>query len=148
MPIWFIGGHDLLYWETFQKHLHMEYISLSWPDIPELVVHNHDFLDSGLLLTSKVLNKVFLVVKLNPSLRKCRNRLHDPANRCNCVTTDLGYVPFVVIAIQSFPYSWLITEFVTRVRHLYVTCWAEIPIASGVRFARSLVFCVVFCRSL
>jgi hypothetical protein len=23
---------------TFQKHLHMEYISLSWYDIPELVV--------------------------------------------------------------------------------------------------------------
>ena len=118
MRICFIGGHDLLYWETFQKHRHMEYISLSWPDIPELEVHNHDFLDSGLLLTIKILNKVFLVVKLNPSLRKCCDRHHNPANRCNCVTTDLGYVPFVVIAIRSFPYSWLITEFVARVTHV------------------------------
>ena len=32
-----------------------------------------------------------------------------------CVTTDHGYVPFVVITIRSFPHSWLITGSVTRV---------------------------------
>ena len=31
-----------------------------------------------------------------------------------CVTNDHGYVPFVVNTSQSFPHSWLITGFVTR----------------------------------
>ena len=35
--------------------------------------------------------------------------------RSICVTNDHGYVSFVVITIQSFPHSWLVTEFVTRV---------------------------------
>jgi hypothetical protein len=37
----FINGqpsHDENYVATFQQHLHMEYISLNWYDIPELVV--------------------------------------------------------------------------------------------------------------
>jgi hypothetical protein len=33
-PLWTFH----LYVETFQQHLHIEYISLSWSDIPELVV--------------------------------------------------------------------------------------------------------------
>jgi hypothetical protein len=35
-PLWTF----YLYAATFQQHLHMEYISLSWYDIPELVVPN------------------------------------------------------------------------------------------------------------
>jgi hypothetical protein len=34
-PLWTF----LSYVATFQQHLHMEYISLRWYDIPELVVH-------------------------------------------------------------------------------------------------------------
>jgi len=64
----------------------------------------HDFLDRGLLLTSKLLIQRFLVVKLQRSLRKFYSCHHDHR-----------YVPFVVITIRSFPYSWLITGFVTRV---------------------------------
>ena len=63
----------------------------------------HDFLDRGSLLTSKLLNQRFLVIKLQRSLRKFYGCHHDHR-----------YVPFVVITIRSFPYSWLITGFVTR----------------------------------
>jgi hypothetical protein len=50
---------------SLQQHLHLEYISRSWSDIPY-----HDFLDRGLLLTRKQLNQVFLVVKLKSLLGK------------------------------------------------------------------------------
>ena len=52
---------------TFLQHLILEYVYPSWCDIPELVAPNLDFLDRGLLLTGKLLNAVFLVVKLNSS---------------------------------------------------------------------------------
>jgi hypothetical protein len=63
-----------LYVATFQQHLQMEYISLSWYDIPEL--------DRGLLLTRKLLNQGFLLVKLKSSLRKFYGRHHDLVDRC------------------------------------------------------------------
>jgi hypothetical protein len=47
---------------------------------------------------------------------------------------------------QSFPHSWLITELVTRVTRLELM--SSPPVFSGVRVARSLVFYVMFCRSL
>ena len=40
----------------------------------------HDLLDRGLLLTRKLLNQGFLVVKLKSSLRKCYGRHHDLVN--------------------------------------------------------------------
>jgi hypothetical protein len=60
-----------------------------------------DFLDRGLLLTRKVLNQGFLLVKLKSSLQSI------------CITNDHGYVPLVVSTTFSFPHSWLITWFVT-----------------------------------
>ena len=75
-----------------------------------------------------------------------------------CFTNDHGYVPFVGLAIKSFPHSWLITGCVTR-----VTWWmphveqdlftlpehlSSLPVLSGVHVARSLVFCVMFFISL
>jgi len=36
-----------LYVAAFQQHLHMEYISLSWYDIPELLVHIRNSLIEG-----------------------------------------------------------------------------------------------------
>jgi hypothetical protein len=76
------------------------------------------------------------------------------------VTNDHRYVQFVLIIIWPYPNSWLIIEFETRVtlqvplveqelltfpEHL-----CSLLIFSGVRFsvAQSLVFYVVFCRSL
>ena len=35
--------------------------------------------------------------------------------RNNCVINDNGYVPFVVITIQSFPHTWLVTRVTRRV---------------------------------
>ena len=71
----------------------MEYISLSWSDIPKFVVHIHDFLDRGFLHPLKLLNQGHLVVMLKLSLLKFY--------RCGLsVTNDNRYVPFVVIAIH------------------------------------------------
>jgi hypothetical protein len=45
---------------------------------------------------------------------------------CNiCVTNDHRYVPLVVSTSQSFPHSWFITRFVTRVKQ-----WVSIVMAS------------------
>jgi hypothetical protein len=55
----------------------MVYISLSWYNIPELVVHIRYFLDRGLLLTRKLLNQGFLLAKLRSSLRKFYGRHYD-----------------------------------------------------------------------
>ena len=68
------------------------------------------------------------------------------------------YALFVVIIIRSFPHSWLITGFVTRetqwvphVEQKLLTLpdhTSSPPVISGVHVARSLVFCVMFYRSL
>ena len=54
------------------------------------------------------------------------------------------------ITSRSFPHSWLVIDIVTRVtrRVSLVEQQMFTPIISGVRVTRSLVFCVVFCRSL
>ena len=66
-----------------------------------------------------------------------------------------GYVPLVVSTSWSFPHSWLITGFVARVTRrveLELTTLPEHmrthPVFVGVCVARSLVFCVVFGRSI
>jgi hypothetical protein len=62
---------------TFQHHLHMEYIYSS-----QLIRYSRacssyqDFLDRGLLLTRKLLNQAFLLVKLKSSCRKVYGRHH------------------------------------------------------------------------
>jgi hypothetical protein len=68
------------------------------------------------------------------------------------------YVPFVVIAIRSFPHSWLITGCVTRVTRRVSHVEQELltllehrsspPIFSSVYVPRSLVFCAMLNRSL
>jgi hypothetical protein len=74
-----------------------------------------DFLDRGLVLTRKLMNQWFLLVKLKSSLRKFYGRHHDLVDRYGIsVTNDHGYVPFVVSISRSFPHSRLITGFVTR----------------------------------
>jgi len=69
-----------------------------------------------------------------------------------CVTNDNGYVQLVVNTSRSFPHSWLITRFVTR-----LTWWVPLvkqellplpehvsspPVFSGVHVTRSAVLCV------
>jgi hypothetical protein len=75
-----------------------------------------------------------------------------------CVTNDHGYIPLVVSTSRSFPHSWLITRFRTRLTRRVPLVEQELPthprhlssppVLSGVRVTRSLVFCVMFCRSL
>ena len=71
----------------------MEYISVSWSDISELV---------GLFMIP------LLEVIPSKSLRSWQLR-----NVCD--TKNHKYVPFVVITIWSFSRSWFITEIVARV---------------------------------
>jgi hypothetical protein len=59
------------------------------------------------------------------------------------VTKEQGYVPLVVNTFRSFPHSCLITRFV---QVPLVEQEMHTPVFSGVRVARPLVFCVVFCR--
>jgi hypothetical protein len=117
-PLWTFH----LYVATFQQHLHMEYMSLSWYDIPELLVPIR-IAHRGLLLTRKQLNQGFLWVKLKSSLRKFYGRHHDMVDRYGIsVTNDHGYVPLVVNTFRSFPHSWLITRFVTRLTRSLGLC--------------------------
>ena len=70
------------------------------------------------------------------------------------ITNDHRYVPLVVSTCRSFSRSWLITrvtrqvslveqELSTLLEHL-----SSLPVFREVNVARSLVFCVMFCRSL
>ena len=112
-----------------------------------------DVLDRGLQLTRKLLNQWFLLGKLKWSLRKFLSWLGWPIWN-TCVTNDHGYVPLVVKTSQSFPHSWLITGFVTRLtrrvplveqeRFTLPKHLSSPPIFSGVRVTRSLVLCVCF----
>ena len=65
-----------------------------------------DFLDRGLLLTRKLLNQGFLLVKLKSSLRKFYGRHHDLVYRygISVTTNDHGYVSLVIRTARSFPY--------------------------------------------
>jgi hypothetical protein len=78
-----------------------------------------------------------------------------------CVTHDHGYIPLVVSTSRSFPHSWLITGFATRLTRRVPHKEQELPtlpehtssppVFSGVRVIRSLVWCVCFvdrCLSL
>ena len=74
------------------------------------------------------------------------------------VTNDHRYDPLVVNTSWSFPHSWLITGFVTRVQRRVPLVEQELlilpghlsspPVFSGVRVTRSLVLCIMLCRSL
>ena len=71
-----------------------------------------------------------------------------------CVTNDHGYVPFAVITIHSYPHSVTYHRGCNMSSTTGVTCVAETanppgaheltPVCSGVRIARSLVFCAIF----
>jgi hypothetical protein len=108
-----------------------------------------------LLLTRKLLNQGFLLVKLKSSLPEYYRRHHDLVDRYGIsVTNDHGYVPLVVNTSRSFPRSRLITGFVTRLTRRVPLVEQELltllehlsspPVFSGVRVTRSLVLYVCF----
>ena len=68
---------------------------------------------------------------------------------------DIRHGPFVVNTIQSFPHSWLIIRFVTKVTnrcHMWsrnhIHFWSTPVHPCGVCVARTLVFCLMSCKSL
>jgi hypothetical protein len=70
-----------------------------------------------------------------------------------CVTNYHRYVPLIVNTSRSFPHSWLITGFVTRLKRLVPLVEQELltlpehlslPVFSGVRVTRSLALYVCF----
>ena len=75
-------------------------------------------------------------------------------NSLTGITNDHGYVPLVVNTSQSFPHSWIITGFVTRLTRQVPLVEQELltllehlslpPVFSGVCVIRSLVLCVCF----
>jgi hypothetical protein len=82
-------------------------VSLSWCDIPALVVPSMISLIKGCWQQArKLLNQEFLVVKL-----KSYHRYHDFVNRFGISELQMTtwYVLPVVITIRFFPHSWLIT---------------------------------------
>ena len=86
--------------------MHEGYIILSSYDIPELVVFIYMVLvDRGLMLTRKLLNQGFLVVKYFKNLIIA----NITWSRNICVTNKHEYALFVVIPVQSFPHSRLTT---------------------------------------
>jgi hypothetical protein len=113
-----------------------------------------NFLDRELLLTRKLLNQGFPLIKLKSSLRKFYSRHHDLVDRYGiCVINDHGYVPLVANTSRSFPQSRLITGFVTRLIRRVPLVKQELltlpehlrsPVFSGVRVTRSLVLYVCF----
>jgi hypothetical protein len=110
-----------------------------------------------LLLTRKQLNQGFLLVKLKSWLRRFYGRHLGWPLWNICVTNDHGYVPLVVNTSRSFPRSWLITGFVTRLTWRVSLVEQELPtlpvhlssppVFSGVRVTRSLVLYVCFVDS-
>ena len=115
-----------------------------------------DFWDGGFLLTRKLLNQGFLLAKLKSLLRFL---LRSPpwlgwALWNICVTSNHGHVAFVAITSRSFPHSWHMTGFVTRLTRRVLLVEQERPTLpehmssssrfSGVRVTRYLVLCVCF----
>jgi hypothetical protein len=83
---------SILYIATFQQHLHMEYIYISqviW--YSKACGSYNDFLDWRALLTRKLLNKGFLMIKLKASLRTFYGRHHELVNSYGLsqMTTDM-----------------------------------------------------------
>ena len=100
-----------LYVATFQQHLHMEYIYLSWSDIPELVI---PMMISLIEANKEATEQGFLMGKLKSSSFTVPT-MTWPNDGIYCVTNDHGYVPFDVVIIRSYYNSWVIFRFLTRV---------------------------------
>ena len=133
----------------------MKYISLSWYDIPDFVV------PIRISLTRVAANKEateprvpFGKVEIITSKTLRSPPWLDWPLWDICVTNDHGYVTLVVNTSRSFPHSWLITGFVTRLTGRVPLVEQELltrleqlsspPVLSGVRVTRSLVLYVCF----
>jgi hypothetical protein len=134
------------------------YISQLIRCFPRTYCSEQDVLDWRLLLTRKLLKQGFLLVNLKSSLRKFYNRHHDLVNRYEIsVSHTTTYVPIVVDTSRSSPHPRLAIGCVTRVTRrvplvepilLTPQHMCSPLVFSGVRVARSLFVCVLFCRAM
>ena len=135
---------------NIQQNLHMKNIYLSSDPKFQTFGSYQDVLERGLLLTKKLLNQWFILVKL-----KSYGRHHNLVNRYGlCVTNAHGYVEHFPGLSSLMTYHWVYNqsnttgalveqELFVLPEHLHSP-----QVVTEVRAARSLVFCVVFCRSL
>ena len=120
----------------------------------------HDNHDRGLLLTRKLLNQGFLVVKLKSSLRKFYGHHNDLVNRQGISVSQmttyflrLNHKP-VLFSFMTHHRVCNTTGATRQVQHaqqeLYHLSVAPefTPVISGVHVARFFIFCILFCRSL
>jgi hypothetical protein len=127
-------------------------------DISQLIRYSRacgsykDFLDRGLLLTWKLLNQGFLLLKLKSLLRTFYGCHHDLGDRYGISVSRVCSTCRKHFQFRSFPYSWLVNGFVTRLTRWVLLVEQELPTLlehmssptgfSGVRVTRSLVLCV------
>ena len=150
-PLWTFHS----YVATFQLHLHMEYISLSSYEIPELVIPIRISLIEGCCLQGSYWTKgsSCKVEVITSKILRSPPWLGWPLWNI-CASNDHGYVPLVVKTSWSFPHSRLITGFVTRLTRWVPVVEQEMltfpehmsspPVFSGVRVTRSLTLYVCF----
>jgi hypothetical protein len=93
----------------------MTCISLNWYNIPMIFISYHDFLDKELLITGKLPNQGFLVVKSTSSPRMPYGNHDNSVDHYVCVTDNHRYVPFGVITIWPFRRSCLIIVVLAKV---------------------------------
>jgi hypothetical protein len=110
-----------------------------------------------------VLDVVYVLFHKGQRISKGQSKMDNPEKMTPrlswplwniCVTNDHGYVPLVVNTSRSFPRSWHITGFVTRLTWRVSLVEQELltlpehmsspPVFSGVRVTRSLVLYVCF----
>ena len=136
-----------MYHIEYDCFLNLYYVTASWNSL--------DFLDRGLLLTRKLLNQGFLLVKLNSLLRKIYGRHHDLVERYGISVSQMTMDMFhLLYHSRSFPHSLLITRFASRltrrvslVDHELLTLPDHLsspPVFCGVRVTRYLDLCVYF----
>jgi hypothetical protein len=110
-PLWTFH----LFVATFQQHLHVGYISLRLSDIPELVVPIRISLIEGCCYQESYWIKGSYWLSWSHHFESFTVATMTLLTVTESVTNDHGYVPFVLSTSRSFPHSWLITGFVTRV---------------------------------
>ena len=129
----------------------MEYISLGWKDIHRDCGSYHVFRYRGLLLTRKLLNQRFLVVKLKSSLQKFTvttitygvSVSQRPRICSVCRNPKTVLVPFMTYHRVCNKDNTRRVPHVEQEVLVLPERLASHTVVSGVRVGQSLVFCVI-----
>ena len=125
----------------------MEYISLSWSDISELLVPITISLIEGFCYQRSYLIKDFYWLSWNHHFERFtgatmtwfkKKALHDI-----CVTDDQWYITFFAITIPIFPHSRLITGLVTRVTRCVTLVEQELFLWCSYYTIFNFLFCFI-----